>query len=185
MNEKYICSICGGKYNELNSYLNCVNNCCKKVEKEKKELEDKKRAEEINAALYKIKQAKLKYELLLEEFRADYPEEFEINFGSIQHDLDAEPDNCNGCENYHCDGCDGEECICKIEHHCEGDASCRGCEIADNVKPKIIEMTIDRNEKDEPEINAKVNGKKVDKEHTYELLKNPEVYWIAKMLGLV
>ena len=182
MNEKYVCSICGTCHDYLDDYIRCVSTC---YEKEKKELEAKKRAEEINAALYEIKNAKLKYEFLLEKFKADYPEEFKEYFASIQHELDKEPDNCDDCGNYHCDGCDGEECICKIEHHCDGNASCRGCEISSNEKPRIIEMSIDRNGKDKPVIDAKVNGTKVDDDSINKLLEDPEVNWIARMLELV
>ena len=182
MNEKYVCSICGTCHDYLDDYIRCVSTC---YEKEKKELEAKKRAEEINAALYRIKQAKDNYEFLLENFRCDYPEEFEINFGSIQHELDAEPDHCDGCENYHCDGCEGEECICRIEHDCEGNMDCYGNKIANNEKPRIVEMSINRNGKDKPVIDAKVNGAKVDDDSISKLLEDPEVNWIAKMLGLV
>ena len=82
MNEKYVCGICGTEYNTLDLYLDCVSQCGEKLKKEREEAENKKRLEELNAALNGVKQAKEYYEQRLEEFKEKYPEEYKLNFAS-------------------------------------------------------------------------------------------------------
>ena len=156
MNENFICNICGSKHTDLTSYMKCVNSCYEKVKKEEKEAEAKKRAEEINVALNGIKQAKAYYEQKLNEFKEKYPAEYEMNFGSNDKSC-----SCGG-------NCKCEEDPLKVEN-----------------KMKDIAISYENNGKDEPKFSARVNGKKVDDAHVKTLLDDPEVDWIAKMLGLV
>lgn len=76
--KEYVCNICGKVYYDVDSYFNCVNNCCKEVKENAKQ----KRLEEINAALNKVKQAKAYYEEQLALFKTKYPEEYDYNFGT-------------------------------------------------------------------------------------------------------
>lgn len=78
--KEYVCNICGKVYYDVDSYFNCVSNCCKEVKENAKQ----KRLEEINAALNKVKQAKAYYEEQLALFKAKYPEEYDYNFGTAQ-----------------------------------------------------------------------------------------------------
>lgn len=75
--KNYICGICGKEHIELDSYLKCVAKCGEVI----KEEENKKRMNEINAAINRVKQAKVYYEEQLASFKEKYPEEYELNFG--------------------------------------------------------------------------------------------------------
>ena len=97
MSKKYVCSICGKGYDDLALYVDCVKNCGyeleKKLKKEKeeaakREAESKKRAEEVNAALNGVKQAKAYLEQKMNEFKEKYPEEYRMNFGATECDCD-------------------------------------------------------------------------------------------------
>ena len=88
--KEYVCNICGKVYYDVDSYFNCVSNCCKEV----KESAKQKRLEEINAALNKVKQAKAYYEEQLDLFKTKHPEEYNYNFGTVQSS-DAEDDDSN------------------------------------------------------------------------------------------
>lgn len=83
MKENYICGICGRSYTDLEEYLDCVSRCGKKLKKEREEAESKKRLEELNSAINRVKQAKDYYEGLLKDFKEKYPKEFELNFGNL------------------------------------------------------------------------------------------------------
>ena len=74
---KYVCGICNSEYENLDGYLSCVNTCGKKL----KEKEETEKRIKIDAALNSVKQAKAYYEQKLSEFKAEYPEEYELNFG--------------------------------------------------------------------------------------------------------
>lgn len=199
---KYICSICGKGYNDLSLYLNCVRDCGyeleKKLKKEKeeaakREAESKKCAEEVNAALNGIKQAKAYYEQKLNEFKEKYPEEYVMNFGNDElndvygnrHDEDYDPcADYDGCWSDNCGGCKEDDCECRIDHCCKGDGNCPDV-IKDKNNVKAIEFSYTNNGKDKPNLSAKVNGVKVDDDHFDELLKDPSVYHIAKILGIL
>lgn len=77
----FVCGICGSKHTDLDSYLKCVSKCVETMKTAQKAEEEKKRLEEINAALNRIKQAKAYYEEQLDKFKEKYPEEYELNFG--------------------------------------------------------------------------------------------------------
>lgn len=172
MKEKFICSICKSEHTDLTSYMNCVTTCCERVKKENAEAEAKKRAEEVNAALNGIKQAKAYWEQKIEEFKEKYPEEYEMNFGT--------------------------RCYCKNnlddEHYWdEGDEDWWLPESTKPSKPskpyKSVEVSVKSDGKGEPVVNATINGKKAGNEevdkYLNKLLEDPETNWIAKMLGLV
>ena len=160
MNGKFVCSICGKDYNDLTNYMNCVSACYDKKLKEEKEAEARKRAEECNAALNGVKQAKAYYEQKLKEFKEKYPAEYEMNFG--------------------------KSCDCGGDCKCDSDTAMTKEEAAAEEKRyKDIAISYEINGKDEPKISAKVNGKKVYDDNVKNLLNDPEVDWIARMLGLV
>lgn len=80
------CGLCGKEFkdNQIDEYLAHVNECAanKKAESEKKKLE------EINNKIAKIKSAKVDYETayryylhLKNEFKENYPDIYEMNFG--------------------------------------------------------------------------------------------------------
>lgn len=75
---KYVCGICNSEYENLDGYLSCVNACGKKL----KEKEEAEKRIKIDAALNSVKQAKAYFEQKLSEFKDEYPEEYELNFGS-------------------------------------------------------------------------------------------------------
>jgi hypothetical protein len=99
--KNYICGICGTEHKDRDRYLTCVTNCVAKEKIAESEAK-KKRLEEVNAALNRVKQAKKYYEEQLADFKAKYPEEYKMNFKSkcddcndwlspIDEDEDEEP----------------------------------------------------------------------------------------------
>lgn len=82
MNEKYVCGLCGRTHTDLDEYINCVTRCGNKLKEIEKEEKEKKRLEELNAALNGVKQAKIYYEQKLNEFKEKYPEEYDLNFAT-------------------------------------------------------------------------------------------------------
>lgn len=93
--KKYVCGICEKGYEDLEEYLKCVSSCGETLKANKKKEEEKKRLEEINAALNRIKQAKAYYEEQLDKFKEKYPEEYELNFGKAECVC---PSDCKGFE---------------------------------------------------------------------------------------
>lgn len=82
----YKCGICGKTYGTLDAYMDCVAHCGAKL-KEKEEAEKaQKRMEKINAALNHVKEAKKYYEDQLKQFEEKYPEEYDLNFGSLKEE---------------------------------------------------------------------------------------------------
>ena len=84
--KRYTCGICGAVHIGLDDYLKCVSTCGAKLQKEKEEAEKKKRMEELNASLNRVKQAKAYFEQQLKEFENKYPEEYKLNFGNCTCD---------------------------------------------------------------------------------------------------
>ena len=80
MKERYTCGICGKQHIGLDEYLKCVSSCGEKTKKEQKEAAEKKRIEELNASLNRVKQARAYFEQQLKEFKDKYPEEYNLNF---------------------------------------------------------------------------------------------------------
>lgn len=79
--KNYTCGICGTEHKNRDSYLKCVTNCVAKEKIAESEAK-KKRLEEVNAALSKVKAAKSYYEEQLVLFKEKYPEEYKMNFGT-------------------------------------------------------------------------------------------------------
>lgn len=77
----YTCAICGKEHEDRDRYLACVTNCIAKEKIAESEAK-KKRLEEVNVALSKVKAAKAYYEEQLAEFEEKYPEEYKMNFGA-------------------------------------------------------------------------------------------------------
>lgn len=82
MKEKYVCDLCGKTHYELDEYVKCVVECGEKLKKLEEEEKNKKYLEDLNAAINGVKQAKDYYEQKLDEFKAKYPKEYELNFAS-------------------------------------------------------------------------------------------------------
>lgn len=169
--KKYTCNICGKSYDNLCNYVVCVSKC---GEEAKKNYE----LEQMNKELYKIKSTKAHYEQMLNDFKMKYPKEYELNFGVV-----ASKDNpCSDCD----EGCtcDGENCDCRIEHKCNGDGNCYSHKDS-NVDVNSIEFSYTDNGKDKPKLSAMVNGTKVDDDSIEKLFSDPEVYHLAKLLGVL
>lgn len=78
---EYVCSICGEVFTDMNKYSKHVVEC---VERENKIIEEKKqkeRLEKLNIELNSVKEAKNYFEDKLNEFKKNYPDEYELNFG--------------------------------------------------------------------------------------------------------
>lgn len=85
----YTCGVCGTEHVNVNDYAICVSKCVEEL-KQKQEAEKKrKRLEEVNAALNKLKAAKAYYEEQLDIFKEKYPEEYKLNFGAIDTEEDV------------------------------------------------------------------------------------------------
>lgn len=85
--KKYKCDFCGKEYENHGDYVSCVVKCGKEFDKRK---EEEKKCEKLNAALNHVKEAKKYYEQKLEEFKENFPEEYELNFSkkSDEHNED-------------------------------------------------------------------------------------------------
>ena len=92
--KNYTCAICGKEYSDLDAYLSCVYKCGETLRANKRAEEEKKRLEEINAALNRVKEAKKYFEEQLADFEKKYPVEYKMNFGA----KDTEECKCN-CTN--------------------------------------------------------------------------------------
>ena len=156
MNKKYVCGICEKEHVDLVQYMKCVSTCGEKLKKEQEEIELKKRAEELNIAISKVKAARSYYEQQLNEFKEKYPEEYELNFGK------------------HVCSCD-DSCSCKSESDLT----------QPEEQFKDISISYVDNGKDKPQLSAKVNGTKVDENSLSKLFKDPDTQYIARMLGIL
>lgn len=132
MKRTYTCAICGKEYDSLDCYLKCVTACGNKLKEKEKEKAEKKRIEEINAELNRVKEAKKYYEDKLNQFKEKYPEEYELNFGNINKKKVIL--NKNKYKN--------KECAVK-------------------EKPESLSVLYKKSNDEEPVIKAKVNGKDV------------------------
>lgn len=165
MQDKYVCAICGSTHYDLGQYVNCVIKCSEKLKRLEEEEKEKKRLEELNAALNKVKQAQIYFEQQLNEFKEKYPTEYELNFAK------------NG----------NDSCSCDSTSVCSKCGKGDGKTEAYN-KPSDFYQTVEIEVKDDgkgnPTIDAKINGEKVEDEQLKKLLDDPETQFIAKMLGL-
>ena len=166
MYKRYVCSICGKGYNDLALYMDCVETCGRELEKKlkkekeeaaKREAEAKKRAEEVNAALNGVKQAKAYYEQKLNEFKEKYPKEYEMNFGTCEC-------SCN------------TGAVSKDENKTAHPYKSVEVEAkSDGKGDPVINATIDGKKVKQDDIDKQIN----------KLLEDPSIEFVAKMLGLV
>ena len=168
MKKQYVCSICENSYDSLETYLKCVSTCGAKLQKERDEAV--KRAEEVNAALNKVKAAKSYYEEQLKDFKEKYPEEYYLNFSSSDDCddwCDFDCDNCHRCDDYDDELCNFEDC-------------------ENQEKEPISNVVIYTGDDGEGNLKfaAFVNGKEVNDDSFNELLNDPAMSLIANMLGL-
>ena len=159
---RYVCNLCGKYHFDLDAFLNCVSSCGEKMKKEIEEEKNKKRMEEINAALNGVKQAKKYYEDKLNEFKTKYPEEYEVNFG---------------------------ECDCGSGCKCHEEKEETGTYVNEDklpdwaTKANTFEYSYQNNGKDEPKVSVRLNGKEVPNP-LEKLLADPNTKHIAELLGL-
>ena len=78
----YKCEICKKEYDNVWDYANCVSKCSKELRIKEEAEKERKRLEEVNGALNRLKAVKKNYEYLLADFEKKYPEEYKMNFGA-------------------------------------------------------------------------------------------------------
>jgi hypothetical protein len=166
------CSICGKEYDDLTSYMNCVNYC---VKKEQKKDELKRLVDGVKDALDTVNKSKDYLKYRLDEFKEKFPEEYNEYYPTLM----SVNDDCVE-KDWICDE-DCDNCPCNEEHGCydtdeEGNNE-------EEVKNFLVE--IDSSNKN-PKIKATVNGKPVGEDVAMKLIsKNPEVMHLAKTLGIL
>ena len=94
MTDKYVCGLCGTTHYDLDDYLNCVARCGKELKQREEAEKKRKRLEEVNAAISKLKAAKNYYQEQLDDFREKYPEEYRLNF--FNEGVNECPYDCKG-----------------------------------------------------------------------------------------
>lgn len=159
--KKYVCSICGKEYDNLTAYMACVSKCGEILIQEQREEEQKKRLEEVNAGLNRIKEAEKYLKEVKEEFKKKFPKEYDLNFGV----------SCDACESRDCEKTTVKTGLDKDKNTNEKDVS-------------SIEVDYVDDGKGEPKVDIKINGKK-DKNLLNALLEDPDTRYIAKMLGIL
>lgn len=165
--KRYICGICGKEHIGLDAYLECVAKCGEKLKKEREAEKEKKHAEEVNAALNGVKQAKIYYEQKMKEFKEKYPEEYKLNFGET-HTCKVDGSTIST------DSYSTKPNTTTVAHNSNKD------------KLESVEFLYEKDGKDEPKISAKVNGKEVaEKDILSKLEADPDTKFIAQLLGLM
>lgn len=160
--KKYVCSICGNEYDNLTAYMACVSKCGETLIQEQKEEEQKKRLEEVNAGLNRIKEAEKYLAEVKKDFKDKFPKEYELNF---------EAASCDACKSRDCEKTTVKVGLDEDKNANEKDVS------FDTIAVSVVD---DGNGK--PKINARVNGKKVDNDKISKLFEDPFMNHIAKML---
>ena len=90
----YKCAICKTEHNDLNDYMKCVASCGAALKQREEAEKKRKRLEEVNAALSKVKAAKAYYQEQLDIFKEKYPEEYKLNF--FNEGVNECPYDCKG-----------------------------------------------------------------------------------------
>lgn len=155
---KYTCGFCGEIYDDMDLYFECVSSCRDALRKQIEE-DNKKRFEEINTYISKVKAAKDYYEAVSNEFKTKYPKEYEVNFG---HDC------------FYGSGC-----------NCHVDKEETGTYVNENKLPdwaSVIEASYESNGNDEPKVSVRLNGNTVNDDSFSQLLADPTMQYIAKLL---
>ena len=163
---KLVCNICGTEHFDVSEYSECVAACSNKIIEERKEEENRKYLEKVNAGLTRIKQAQAYYEEQLEKFKEEFPEEYALNFEVV-----ASSDLVS-CENCNCDDCKDRD----------RNADKKSTEDHYYNPFRSIELNVKQDGKDK-EIRAKVNGREVDS--LEKLFDSPETRYLSKVLGIV
>ena len=105
------------------------------------------------------------YEQKLSEFKEKYPKEYELNFAS-EYEPTC-PSDCKG--------------VAPKRKKFSIDKS--------NEKSKSIELSYKNNGKSKPEMSAKIDGNKVNDDKLTKIIddlcKDPEIEYLAKLLGIV
>lgn len=152
---KFVCSICGKEYDNLTAYMACVSKCGEALLQKQKEAEQKKRLEEVNAGLNRIKEAEKYLKDVKEEFKNKFPKEYDLNFGV----------SCDACESRDCEKTTVKSGI-------------------DKKDVSLVELSYVDDGNGKPKFDAKVNGKNVDNDSLSKLIDDPYMNYIAKMLKL-
>ena len=173
MKDKFVCSICGKTHYDLGEYVNCVTRCSEQLKKYEEQEKEKKRLEELNAALNRVKQAKAYFEQQLNEFKDKYPEEYRLNF-AFDYDTEECDKTCDDSANDDkcdtCDVCDGK---CLYETNKETDEN------------ECISITYIDDGHNKPELSASINGKKVSDDALEKLFKDPDANHIARLIKIL
>ena len=90
METTYICGFCGAAYNDITEYMQCVCSCHDKFKKKEEAEKEKKRIEEINTYIKKIKNMRRDLNSLELDFYKKYSEEYELNFGTKKPEIKEE-----------------------------------------------------------------------------------------------
>lgn len=168
MSKTYTCAICGKQYDNVNDYLKCVALCGEKLKKKEAEKEQK-RIEEINAALNRVKQAKVYYEEQLANFKEKYPEEYKLNFECYKPEKKPINNETTKSDNqWHIIEADNAPKYTKVKK--------------EQHDPESVRVLYTKENDNKPEIRAKVNGKDTTLEG---LLKDDDARLLAKLLGLI
>lgn len=170
--KKYVCSICGKDYNDLENYVDCVTKCSEQIKENEKKEKEKKRLEELNAALNRVKEAKKYFEQQLNEFKEKYPEEYELNFVE-EKDVCDDKKTCGGT----CGGC-------KDTNTCNDINDWLNDFLKDDEtkKSNFLEITYKNDGNGKPVFSAAINGKKVDDDSIKKLFEDPDAQYLAQML---
>lgn len=173
------CSICGKEYDDLTSYMNCVNFC---VKKEQKKDELKRLVDGVKDALDTVNKSKDYLKYRLDEFKEKFPEEYNEYYPTLMSVNEC--DNCNECD---CDDCGEKEWVCDEDCDnckCKEENGCYEEEKENEEKSFFVEID---SSKGKPKIKATVNGKPVGEDVAMKLFlrKNPEVKRLAKTLGIL
>jgi hypothetical protein len=176
MKDKYVCSICGESHYNLEEYVNCVTRCSKQLKEYEEKEKEKKRLEELNAALNRVKEAKSYFEQQLNDFKEKYPEEYELNFAEETDSCCDDKKTCGGT----CGGC-------KDTNTCNDQNAWLDEFLKDDETKKgsFLEITYKNDGKKTPEIHAAINGKKVDEDSLKKLFEDPDAQYLAQMLKVL
>ncbi len=177
---KFVCSICGKTHYDLTEYVDCVTKCSEKIKKEQKEAEEKKRLEEVNAAINRVKQAESYFKQQLDEFKEKYPEEYKFNFEDVKEEKDCGCDDKKTCGGT-CGGCkDTNTC-----NDCDNDWLNDFLNDDETKKSDFLKITYKNDGNGKPEFSASINGKKVSDDALEKLFEDPDARYLAKLIEIL
>lgn len=98
MSKKFKCSMCGAEFDDIDEFEShvkeCINNYKNKLENENKE----KKLQKINGYIDAIKTYEKYIENVKDEFKKEFPKEYELNFGKNNEIISSFYGNINGKE---------------------------------------------------------------------------------------